>query len=278
MSANDFDFNGNSYLQVHDMAMGKFAPAYANIYMAEWERNVLPKCPRRPLVYLRYLNDIFGIWPHSEEEFRQFVDILNHHHASIKVRFEIQRERLTFLDTQVFFTPRKDSSRGLATKVHFKDTDTHALLHGTSFHPRHTFRGIVKSQLIRFRIICSRPKDFEEAITTLFRALRNRGYNRTFLRKIKQEVTYPVAPPPVGSSTPAGGTVTLRTLWSERPCSPICLTCFAPFYHHSALSLIVSPPCDFHSRTSVTYLPQTSSTPSCAVTAAGSTWGRPRTR
>lgn len=39
---NDFEFNGEFYLQIKGKAMGKkFAPAYANIFMAEWETSAL---------------------------------------------------------------------------------------------------------------------------------------------------------------------------------------------------------------------------------------------
>ena len=74
-------------------------------------------------------------------------------------------------------------------KRHFKPTDTHALLHKTSYHPKHTYRGIVKSQLIRFYRICTKQVDVEVATRILFKALKSRGYSRTFLRSIKSEVT-----------------------------------------------------------------------------------------
>jgi hypothetical protein len=73
----------------------------------------------------------------------------------------------------------------LDTKVFFKSTDTHQLLHKSSFHPKHTFRGILKSQIIRFDRISSRNEDFQRATNTLFRALRTRGYSKRFLRQIK---------------------------------------------------------------------------------------------
>ena len=38
----------------------KYAPNYANIFMAEWERQALVKCLKKPLMYSRYLDDIFG--------------------------------------------------------------------------------------------------------------------------------------------------------------------------------------------------------------------------
>lgn len=57
-----------------------------------------------------------------------------------------------------------------------------------SFHPKHTFKVIIKSQLIRFHRICTNLNDVEEATSILFRALRTRGYSRSFLRAIKSEV------------------------------------------------------------------------------------------
>jgi hypothetical protein len=67
---NDFMFNEEWYLQVGGTAMGKkFAPNYANIFMAKWELEALNKCPKKPQCYFRYLDDIFIIWPHTREEF-----------------------------------------------------------------------------------------------------------------------------------------------------------------------------------------------------------------
>lgn len=54
-------------------AMGnRFVPAYANIYMAQWEETILPKCPRIPFCYLRYLDDVWGMWHHSHQDFQNF--------------------------------------------------------------------------------------------------------------------------------------------------------------------------------------------------------------
>lgn len=188
LQRNDFEFDGKVYLQIKGTAMGKkFAPAYANIYMADWEDTVLPKCPKRPPHYFRYLDDIWGTWPYSEEEFKTFIGILNGHHRSIKVKYFLDLHSVDFLDTTTFKGPNFNVSKTLDVKVFFKETDTHALLHKTSYHPQHTFSGIVKSQILRFHRICTRQEDFEAAKKTLFQALRNRGYSRTFLRHIDKQ-------------------------------------------------------------------------------------------
>lgn len=69
------------------------------------------------------------------------------------------------------------------TKIFFKATDTHALLHKSSYHSKHTFMGIVKSQLFPFHRIWSRWEDFQEATRVLFSVLSTRGYSCSFLRK-----------------------------------------------------------------------------------------------
>lgn len=183
LTRNDFVFDGEFYLQVKGTAMGKrFAPAYANIFMANWEEEALAKCPKQPLHYLRYLDDIWGVWCHSEKEFEEFIATLNGHDPSIKLKHVVNQQAIDFLDTTVYKGNSFDVDGNLDIKVFFKETDTHALLFKSSFHPKHTFRGLVKSQLIRFNRICTQEKDFWEAVKILFRSLRKRGYSRTFLR------------------------------------------------------------------------------------------------
>ena len=187
LTKNDFEFNNKFYRQTRGTAMGKiFAPSYANIYMSIWEQTALEICPLKPTHYFRFLDDIFGIWEHSAEEFLEFINILNTHHQSIKIKYVSSRDKIDFLDVTAYKGPEFNTSSKLDLKVYFKETDTHALLHKTSFHPPHSYTGIVKSQLLRFHRICTQQEDFKGACKTLFSALRKRGYTRTFLRKAQK--------------------------------------------------------------------------------------------
>ena len=132
---------------------------------------------------LRYLDDIWGIWTGTKEEFGHFINILNTHDPSIKLKYVTDEQSIDFLDTTVYKGPLFALSQSLDIKVFFKKTDTHALLFKTSFHPKHTFKGLVKSQLLRFNRICTQKEDFWEAVNILFKALRERGYSRSFLRQ-----------------------------------------------------------------------------------------------
>ncbi|GAA6073207.1 uncharacterized protein LOC114459639 [Tachysurus ichikawai] len=180
---NDFEFDSEHFLQVRGTAMGKrFAPSYANIFMAKWEEEALSAWPIKPLHYFRFLDDIWGVWQESEKEFKEFVDHLNHFNESIKIKYSLHQSVVNFLDTVTYKGDDFKNTHKLQTRVYFKETDTHALLHKSSFHPRHTFKGVLKSQLLRFHRICSNPEDFWEATKTLFGTLRKRGYSRSLLR------------------------------------------------------------------------------------------------
>lgn len=108
--------------------------------------------------------------------------ILKTHDPSIKLKHVVHQQRIDFLDTTVYKGDSFDVDGSSGIKVFFKETNTHTLLFRRSFHPRHTFKGLVKAQLIRFNRICTQPKDFWEAVKILFGALIKRGYTRTFLR------------------------------------------------------------------------------------------------
>lgn len=78
LTHNEFQFNLESFLQIRGTAMGRnFALAYANTYMATVAGS--KHCLKNPAFYFRYLDDIFGIWPHRMDTFTEFYDIANNH-------------------------------------------------------------------------------------------------------------------------------------------------------------------------------------------------------
>ena len=80
----------------------------------------------------------------------QFFEVLNNHCESIKLKDEIHAQEINFLDATLF--------KGLLdTKIYFKRTDSHQLLHKQYFHPKHTFSDILKlldmTEYVRIRRI-----------------------------------------------------------------------------------------------------------------------------
>ena len=80
---NNFEFENNHYLQLHGTAM---ALAYANLFMGDLEQKILAQFPLKPLVWWRYIDEVFMIWPHGEEKLNEFVSLLNSSHETITAR------------------------------------------------------------------------------------------------------------------------------------------------------------------------------------------------
>ena len=150
---NYFEFNDRFYRQNLGTAIGtKFAPAYANLFMTRLEEKLLEASPDKPLIWMRFIDDVFFIWMHGEEKLKSFINHLNSSHETIKFTSEQSRDSISFLDVQVSV----GEGGVLATDLFCKPTDTHQYLHKKSCHPWHTKKAIPYGQAFRFRRICSR--------------------------------------------------------------------------------------------------------------------------
>ena len=65
------------------------APNYANLFMDRFETKALEKWHLKPLLWLRFINDIFMIWTHGRDELNKFINYLNSIHPKIKFTSEI---------------------------------------------------------------------------------------------------------------------------------------------------------------------------------------------
>src|SRR5206468_2023267 len=143
----------------------------------------------KPKFYYRYLDDIIFVWTGSVTELLDYITFLNNLIPGINTSFEQSDKRINFLDTTIYKELFNDNTV-LKTTVFFKETDTHQLLHTTSFHPKHTTKGILKSQLIRFKRICSSKTDYDQTCKTLFSYLKTRGYSFTTMRTEQNNIWY----------------------------------------------------------------------------------------
>jgi hypothetical protein len=212
LERNDFVLGKNTYLQTLGCAMGKkFAPNYANIFMADLEETVLQAAPLKPSVFLRYLDDIFMVWPHSENDLSLFVKQFNSTNRNINLTAEVNFDSVDFLDVTIFKGNRFGLTGILDSKVYFKPTATHDLIRRDSYHPKSVGIGVIKSQVTRFYRNCSSPRYVEEACNIAFHKLPSLGYSPRLTRRIK-------------NSTLAA--LTERHQVGISPCSgPRCMTC-----------------------------------------------------
>ena len=62
LKENSFEFKGENYLQTHGTATGtKMAVAFAHIFTAEIETNLLNKSRIKPIAWKRYIEDVFSL-------------------------------------------------------------------------------------------------------------------------------------------------------------------------------------------------------------------------
>ena len=73
------------------------APAYANIFMAQFEKqHIYPYIKNKSILYLRYIDDIFMIWTGTKQELLIFLENLNRKHKTIKFEHNFHTAELHF--------------------------------------------------------------------------------------------------------------------------------------------------------------------------------------
>jgi hypothetical protein len=188
LNNNDFEFNGQYYLQTCGTAMGKtYAPGLADIYMEEFDDKAITGFYIKPLLFYRYLDDIFLVFTGSREQLKEYERFLNTLIDGITITLCCSDVSVDFLDTTVYKHQENDVDV-LHTKVYFKSTDTHQLLEKSSFHPRHVARGVLKSQVLRFKRISTSYADYCNTCNILFRSLALRNYSKRMMRKMKTDI------------------------------------------------------------------------------------------
>ena len=96
LQENSFQFNGKDYLQTHGTAMGtKMAVAFANIFMAKIEKEILRQSTTKPMFWKRFIDDVISMWKTSRDKTNSF-------HPTIKFTAEISETETIFLDTKVY--------------------------------------------------------------------------------------------------------------------------------------------------------------------------------
>ena len=124
--------------------------------MDQVESEFLKTQIHQPLVWFRYIDDIFFIWIHGQDKLEQFLVDFSKFDSSLKFTDESSRKNVLFLAVDVKFWNGQ-----IITDLHIEATDRHQYLHYTSSHPHHIQRSIVYSQALRVSQICLVEGDYE---------------------------------------------------------------------------------------------------------------------
>jgi hypothetical protein len=172
LKKNNFTFNGNHYLQISGTAIGTMvAPSFGNRFLNEFEILHVYTYKKQPLVWLRYIDDVFMIWTHKIEDLNEFVEHLNTRLPTIKFTMESSDQGIPFLDTMV----RKEGTM-ICTDLYSKPTDSFDYLLYNSSHPQNCKDSIPYSQFLRVRRICSKIDDYEKHVINMSKHFLRRRY------------------------------------------------------------------------------------------------------
>ena len=172
LTTNNFEFNKSHYTQISGTAMGtKLAPSYANLFMAQYEENIVYPYQPQPIVWWRYIDDVFALFDISKPEISDFIAHLNISHETIKFTSEISATEINFLDTTVYKCGNK-----LKIRAYTKPTDANNYLLYQSCHPSHCKNSLPYSQFLRIRRICSDISDFDTKSLSMGINFIRRGY------------------------------------------------------------------------------------------------------
>ena len=194
LNHNIFQFNARTYKQIMGVAMGtRMAPTFANLFMADVEEDLFHRASTRfprLLLWMRYIDDIFLLWPGSPQQLCDFVDFLNTGHPTINLTLQYNMQSIDFLDINIYKGPRFQSSGILDLQPHYKLTNTFSYLHFSSSYPPHVQTGLIKGELTRLLRLSSSPTTYAKQINFLLTPLRERGYPGKLLRAVARRYPY----------------------------------------------------------------------------------------
>ena len=178
LTLNTFEFNDQFYRQVKGVAMGtKMGPSFANLFLGFVEKNFLEHS-----LYIRYIDDIFGLSTMTEDDLRHFIDAFCNFHPAVEFTFDIAK-KVNFLDISLSI-----ESVGISTSVYYKSTDSHLYLDYQSNHSPSCKNAIPYSQFLRLRRLCSNDEDFKVKVNEMSQFFLDRGYPLCVVTSAREKV------------------------------------------------------------------------------------------
>ena len=177
LTNNIFEFNSKYYRQIQGTAMGTpVAVTYANIVLSYLEEDCLNTI--KPILYMRYIDDLFVICQ-TKDVAINIISTFNSKCDSIQLdETTIDREGI-FLDLHISLTSNK-----IITKVYQKTMNKYLYIPGTSEHPKHMIKNMIRQEIKRYRLYCSDNLDFFKVKNEFKKRLLVRGYTDSYLTPI----------------------------------------------------------------------------------------------
>ena len=169
-----FIFDFLLYKQIDGVTMSSpLGPTLANAFLCHYEKEWLDNCPShfKPIVYRRYVDDIFVLFS-SKEHLQPFVDYMNNQHRCINFTSETeQNNTFSFLDINI---TRQNNQ--LKTSVYRKPTFSGVFTHYESYIDQSYKKWLIFTLLFRCYSLCSNYTLFHLEAEKLREILKKNSY------------------------------------------------------------------------------------------------------
>jgi len=168
----------------------KMAVAFANIFMAKIEIEILRQSNTKPIFWKRFINDVISMWNTSRDKTEDFLLKANSFHPTIKFMAEISETETAFLETKVYKGDRFNKESFLDVRTHFKPIETFRYTNFCSCHPPGVTKGFIKGETLRLLRTNSSQFTFEENMSNFKTCLQNRDYPARIVEKHLSEIEF----------------------------------------------------------------------------------------
>ena len=183
-----FMYKDKLFKQVDGVAMGSpLGPSLAGFFLGNIEEssvfvneNICPK------VYMRYVDDIFAVFPHNIP-YKPFLDHLNSLHNNLKFTVDVGKagSPFPFLNVEI-----EIHGECVDSWVFRKKTDTGVLLNFNAMVPNVWKVGLIRCMLNTGKRICSTEGHFNNEVHKLRKVLTSNGYPRVFFNQVYDKFIY----------------------------------------------------------------------------------------
>ena len=222
MTRNCFRFGNTYWLQLDGTAMGTPpAPAFAMLYYAIFEIDLLKTFPEQLRYLKRYIDDQFGIWVHHPNPYidTQLWNAFQHAQqtcCSLTWKFSTLSKQVTFLDLQVIL-----ESNRIIFKIYEKELNLYLFIPPSSAHSPNVQQSLVSGGIKRILDLTTRLCDQKAALCKFFKRLCIRGYSqKSLLRLFRNGLTTYAATPTKTSPTKTSPTDSGRRIFLHLPYHP----------------------------------------------------------
>ena len=176
-------YSGNKGIPTGNCVSRQMADITLHVLLFAMAKPQLRNLWKNIVVWKRFIDDVFGVWTGSERQFHLFVKSLNELTKPYGIQFGdfLFGKEVNYLDMNIYL----GECNTIEYRLYKKETDARLYLQTESFHPKHVFKSVVFSQMIRVIQRNSQDHTCVEDLTQLKDDLARCGHQEGALEEME---------------------------------------------------------------------------------------------